>query len=266
MRARMTTTGLVGVLAALGVVVAPTTVIAQSPAPPSQAEAASPGQAVAASPSQVASPDPALAATCLSFEAQPERCYLVGEAHVTLRGAIRRSLEVPLLWGVNASSDFVPSISLHFEDPDVASLVIDLPGVPGASTTPADGDSATQGETQVWWSLHGGSDSRRPPGGLRARLQRVGARCRRPSSSGRRRPPRRWVASSRCASSAPSTASSIAAARCPTAARSTWAWTGRHARPPVSASGTRSGVVVSRADDRGAGGAAGEAGGPGRRT
>ncbi len=72
---------------------------------------------------------------------------------------ISRSLEVPLLWGVNASSDFVPSISLHFEDPDVASLVIDLPGVPGASTTPADGNSAAQGEAQVWWSLHGGGDS-----------------------------------------------------------------------------------------------------------
>ena len=78
---------------------------------------------------------------------------------LSLRGAVRRSVEVPLEWGVQASSDVVPSISLHLEAPGVASLVIDLPGVPGESRTPEDGDSAGPGEAQVWWSLHGGVDS-----------------------------------------------------------------------------------------------------------
>jgi hypothetical protein len=125
---------------------------------PDPTTAPSPSSAAQASPAVRDSPavDPDAIATCQSFEVRPERCYLEGQARLSLRGAVKRSVDVPLEWGVNASSDVVPSIGLHLEAPGVASMVIDLPGVPGVSETPADGDSAGPGEAQVWWSLHGG--------------------------------------------------------------------------------------------------------------
>jgi hypothetical protein len=119
---------------------------------PDPTKVLTPSPAVQASPAL----DPDAIATCRSFEVRPERCYLEGGASLSLRGVVRRSVDVPLEWGVNASSDAVPSIGLHLEAPGMASMVIDLPGVPGESSTPADGDSAGPGEAQVWWSLHGG--------------------------------------------------------------------------------------------------------------
>jgi hypothetical protein len=103
----------------------------------------------------IASPDPAQAAACRSFEIRPERCYLLGSAHITTRGAARGSVAWPLLKGVGATSDFSPSISLWYGPQSDAQLVIDLPGLPGESSTPEDGDSAGQGEAQLWWSLPG---------------------------------------------------------------------------------------------------------------
>jgi hypothetical protein len=129
-------------------------------AQPSAGPEPDPTVAPASSASVEAGPslDPRAVAVCRSFEVQPERCYLDGSASLRLRGAVRQSLELPLVWGVDASSD-VPSISLHLEAPEVAEMVIDLPGVPGTSETPADGDSAGPGEAQAWWSLQGDDGS-----------------------------------------------------------------------------------------------------------
>ncbi len=57
--------------------------------------------------------------------------------------------------GVGATSDFVPSIGLWYGPAGDARVAIDLPGMPGESTTAEDGDSAGQGEAQIWWSLPG---------------------------------------------------------------------------------------------------------------
>ena len=79
----------------------------------------------------------------------------MGSARISTRGAIRGLDTWPLVKGVGATSDDVPSIALWYGPSDDSRLAIDLPGVPGASTTPKDGDSAGQGEAQVWWSLPG---------------------------------------------------------------------------------------------------------------
>lgn len=131
---------------------------AQSSPSPEASIATSPG-ATATNLAGDEAVDQELAAACESHGAQPERCYLEGEARVSLRGAVRRSAAVPLEWGVGATSDVVPSISLRYEVPGAVSLVIDLPGVPGTSRTPKDGDSAGPGEAQLWWSFHDGPDS-----------------------------------------------------------------------------------------------------------
>lgn len=49
----------------------------------------------------------------------------------------------------------VPSIALRYGPADDPRLALDLPGLPGESMTPRDGDSAGRGEAQVWWSLPG---------------------------------------------------------------------------------------------------------------
>ncbi len=120
-----------------------------SSASPAAAPSAEPTPAVTA----ITSPDPVQAATCESHEVRPERCYLLGTARVTMRGAIRRSVTWPLQLGIGATSDYTPSIGLGYGPQDTKRLVIDLPGVPGESTTPEDGDSAGPGEAQLWWSL-----------------------------------------------------------------------------------------------------------------
>lgn len=129
-----------------------TPVAGGSPAP-----AASPSVPIAASPgpvgSAVPSVDPAQAARCLEHQTRPERCYLEGTARITLRGAIKDRVVWPLLHGAGATSDTIPSLALSFGPEEPARLVIDLPGVPGGSTTPADGGSASRGEAQLWWSL-----------------------------------------------------------------------------------------------------------------
>jgi hypothetical protein len=127
-------------------------VVAQSP---SAMPDAGPSAAPSLAPTAIASPDPDQAMTCQSLEIRPERCYLQGSARIRLRGAVRRAVTWPLLKGVGATSDYIPSIGLHFGPADEARLVIDLAGVPGESTTPKDGDSAGPGEAQVWWSLPG---------------------------------------------------------------------------------------------------------------
>jgi hypothetical protein len=99
--------------------------------------------------------DPEQVALCQSLEIRPERCYLAGSLRITTRGDIRSSVRWPLVKGVGATSDFVPSIGLWYGPPGDAHVAIDLPGVPGGSTTPRDGDSAGPGEAQIWWSLPG---------------------------------------------------------------------------------------------------------------
>jgi hypothetical protein len=129
---------------------------AQSPsAIPEAGPSAAPTAAPSPTATAIASSDSDQAAACQSLEIRPERCYLQGGASIRLRGAIRRTVTWPLLKGVGATSDYIPSIGLHFGPPDEARLVIDLPGVPGESSTPRDGDSAGPGEAQVWWSLPG---------------------------------------------------------------------------------------------------------------
>jgi hypothetical protein len=144
---------MIGRLALAGLIVAfsvTSPVEAESPsASPAAAPSAVPSPALTA----ITSPDPAQAATCESHEVRPERCYLLGTARVTLRGAIRRSVTWPLQLGIGATSDYTPSIGLGYGPQDTKRLVIDLPGVPGESTTPEDGDSAGPGEAQLWWSL-----------------------------------------------------------------------------------------------------------------
>jgi len=144
---------MIGRLALVGLIVAlnvTSPVEAESPpASPAAAPSAMPSPAVAA----ITSPNPVEAATCESLEVLPERCYLLGSARVTLRGAIRRSVTWPLQLGIGATSDYTPSIGLRYGPQDRKRLAIDLPGVPGESTTPEDGDSAGPGEAQLWWSL-----------------------------------------------------------------------------------------------------------------
>ncbi len=144
---------MIGRLALVGLIVAvhlASPVEAESPsASPDAAHSAVPSPNLTA----IASPDPVQAATCESREVRPERCYLLGTARVTLRGAIRRSVTWPLQLGIGATSDYTPSIGLGYGPQDTKRLVIDLPGVPGESTTPEDGDSAGPGEAQLWWSL-----------------------------------------------------------------------------------------------------------------
>ncbi len=144
---------MIGRLALAGLIVAlnvTSPVVAASPsASPAAAPSAAPSPAVTA----LASPNPVQAATCESFDVRPERCYLLGSARVTMRGAIRRSVTWPLQLGIGATSDYTPSIGLRYGPPDSERLAIDLPGVPGESTTPDDGDSAGPGEAQLWWSL-----------------------------------------------------------------------------------------------------------------
>jgi len=144
---------MIGRLALVGLIVAlnvTSPVEAESPpASPAAAPSAMPSPAVAA----ITSPNPVEAATCESLEVLPERCYLLGSARVTLRGAIRRSVTWPLQLGIGATSDYTPSIGLRYGPQDTKRLAIDLPGVPGESTTPEDGDSAGPGEAQLWWSL-----------------------------------------------------------------------------------------------------------------
>ena len=144
---------MIGRLALVGLIVAlnvTSPVEAESPpASPAAAPSAMPSPAVTA----ITSPNPVQAATCESLEVLPERCYLLGSARVTLRGAIRRSVTWPLQLGIGATSDYTPSIGLRYGPQDTKRLAIDLPGVPGESTTPEDGDSAGPGEAQLWWSL-----------------------------------------------------------------------------------------------------------------
>lgn len=144
---------MIGRLALVGLIVAlhvTSPVVAESPsAPPAAAPSAAPSPAVTAP----ASPNSVQAATCESLEVRPERCYLLGTARVAMRGAIRRTVTWPLQLGIGATSDYTPSIGLGFGPQDTKRLVIDLPGVPGESTTPEDGDSAGPGEAQLWWSL-----------------------------------------------------------------------------------------------------------------
>ena len=144
---------MIGRLALVGLIVAlnvTSRVEAESPsASPAAAPSAMPSPTVTA----ITSPNPVQAATCESLEVLPERCYLLGSARVTLRGAIRRSVTWPLQLGIGATSDYTPSIGLWYGPQDTKRLAIDLPGVPGESTTPEDGDSAGPGEAQLWWSL-----------------------------------------------------------------------------------------------------------------
>jgi hypothetical protein len=122
-----------------------------------QSPSASPGVPSGALPSPtltaVGGPDPARADVCRSLDILPERCYLAGSVRITIRGGVRTSVTWPLVKGVGASSDDVPSIALWYGPTDDPRLAIDLPGVPGESTTPKDGDSAGRGEAQVWWSI-----------------------------------------------------------------------------------------------------------------
>ena len=128
-------------------------VAGQSPPASPGVTASTPPSPTSSASSAVGSPDPAQADVCRSLEILPERCYLAGSVRITTRGAVRDSVTWPLEKGVGATSDDIPSIALWYGLADDPRLAIDLPGVPGASTTPRDGDSAGRGEAQVWWSM-----------------------------------------------------------------------------------------------------------------
>jgi hypothetical protein len=130
-------------------------VAGQSPPASPGVTASTPPSPTSSASSAVGSPDPAQADVCRSLEILPERCYLAGSVRITAHGAVRDSVTWPLVKGVGATSDDIPSIALWYGLADDPRLAIDLPGVPGASTTPRDGDSAGRGEAQVWWSIPG---------------------------------------------------------------------------------------------------------------
>lgn len=144
---------MIGRLALAGLIVAVHLTSPVEAKSPSDSPAAAPSAAPSPAVTAITSPDPVQAATCESLDVRPERCYLLGTARVTMRGAIRRSVTWPLQLGIGATSDYTPSIGLGYGPQDTKRLVIDLPGVPGESTTPEDGDSAGPGEAQLWWSL-----------------------------------------------------------------------------------------------------------------
>lgn len=122
---------------------------------PSAAPDASPSTAPSPAPTISVSPDPAQAAMCLDFGLDVQRCYAVGSARITMRGAVRRSVTVSLRMGERGAVDLIPSIYLQYGFQGPASLEIHLPAVPGESTTPASGVDAAIGGARLRWSLVG---------------------------------------------------------------------------------------------------------------